>query len=64
MTEKVAIGLAGMTRAMRAVLGVPDYARYVDHFRLAHPDLEPMACEDFMNERLEDRYNRPGAKCC
>ena len=64
MTEKLVVGLAGIARGMRAVLGVPDYERYVNHVRSAHPGIEPVTCEEFTKERMEHRYSRPGAKCC
>ncbi len=64
MTEKLAVRLTGIARAMRAVLGAPDYQRYLAHIHAAHPDEEPMSCEQFMNDRMENRYNRTGARCC
>ena len=64
MTEKLVVRLTGIARAMRAVLGAPDYERYVAHVRSAHPDREPMTCGEFMNDRMENRYNKPGTRCC
>jgi uncharacterized short protein YbdD (DUF466 family) len=49
---------------LRQVVGAPDYQRYVAHVRLCHPDAEPVAWGEFYRARLEDRYNKPGAKCC
>jgi uncharacterized short protein YbdD (DUF466 family) len=53
-----------IARGMRAVLGVPDYRRYVDHMRASHPGRAPMSLTEFARDRLENRYNRPGARCC
>ena len=51
-------------RTLRAVIGVPDYERYVAHVRRCHPGREPMTREAFVRERLEARYSKPGARCC
>ncbi len=64
MTEKLAVRLTGIARAMRAVLGVPDYERYVAHMLEDHPGCQPMSRDQFAHERLESRYSKPGAKCC
>jgi uncharacterized short protein YbdD (DUF466 family) len=50
--------------ALRQVIGAPDYARYVTHVRFCHPDAEPAGRDEFYRARLEERYNKPGAKCC
>jgi uncharacterized short protein YbdD (DUF466 family) len=49
---------------LRRVIGAPDYERYVAHVRARHPGLEPLGAAEFYRARLEERYNRPGAKCC
>jgi len=49
---------------VRRVIGVPDYDLYVAHVRANHPDTEPLSREEFVQQRLMDRYNRPGNRCC
>jgi uncharacterized short protein YbdD (DUF466 family) len=49
---------------LRRVVGAPDYERYLAHARSAHPDCAPLSREEFVRSRLEDRYSRPGARCC
>ncbi len=49
---------------VRAVLGVPDYGRYLGHMRSAHPGDRIMTETEFRHTRLSDRYNKPGSKCC
>jgi uncharacterized short protein YbdD (DUF466 family) len=56
--------MQGIARGMRAMLGVPDYDRYVKHVRSAHPGHVPMTSAEFARERMESRYNKPGARCC
>lgn len=49
---------------LRRIMGVPDYDRYVAHVRAHHPGVEPMCRKDFEQQRVQDRYSRPGARCC
>jgi uncharacterized short protein YbdD (DUF466 family) len=49
---------------IRAMLGVPDYARYLAHMRTAHPGDRVMSETEFDHTRMSDRYNRPGSRCC
>ena len=48
---------------VRAVLGVPDYERYVAHMRTAHPGDRVMSETEFRHTRMNDRYNRT-SRCC
>jgi uncharacterized short protein YbdD (DUF466 family) len=64
MTERFGAILSGIARGMRAVLGAPDYDRYVRHVRQVHPRCKPMTRSQFEKERLESRYSKPGARCC
>ena len=49
---------------VRRVVGVPDYERYVAHVRERHVGVIPMSREEFEKARLEDKYSRPGQRCC
>lgn len=49
---------------LRRIVGAPDYERYVRHLRVHHPQIVPLTREEFMRQRLRDRYDRPGARCC
>jgi len=51
-------------RLLRAIVGAPDYERYVSHVRARHPGCAPMTRDEFARERLAARYDRPGARCC
>ena len=64
MTERLGITLSGIARSLRAMLGAPDYERYLAHIRAAHPDAAPMSREEFFCDRMESRYNKPGSRCC
>ena len=56
--------LSRFAHALRAIIGVPDYDRYVAHRRLRHPGEPVMSREAFTRECLTARYERPGSRCC
>jgi uncharacterized short protein YbdD (DUF466 family) len=56
--------LAATARAIRRMLGAPDYAAYVEHVCRSHPDTVPMSRTAFMRDVLARRYDRPGSRCC
>jgi len=49
---------------IRRIVGVPDYPRYLAHMRECHPQVTPVTREEFERARLEDKYSRPGQRCC
>ena len=64
MTASLAQRLRDAARVLRRVLGAPDYEGYLAHACKAHPDCAPMTRDEFVRARLEERYSRPGARCC
>ena len=48
---------------VRAVLGVPDYDRYLTHMRAAHPGDRVMSETEFRHTRMNERYSRT-SRCC
>jgi uncharacterized short protein YbdD (DUF466 family) len=51
-------------RVLRTIIGAPDYERYVAHMRAHHPECEMVSRDEFMKQRLESRYSKPGSRCC
>ena len=49
---------------LRAIVGAPDYERYLAHMRSAHPEATPLTRAEFVADRIACRYDRPGARCC
>jgi len=49
---------------VRRIIGVPDYDAYVAHVRDRHPGEVPLTRAEFERECQENRYNRPGTRCC
>jgi uncharacterized short protein YbdD (DUF466 family) len=56
--------LQRLIAVVHRIIGAPDYDSYVAHLRAAHPDRAPVDRQTFLRERLESRYNKPGARCC
>ena len=51
-------------RVLRRIVGVPDYEGYLAHVEACHPGTTPMTRAEFERMRLDDRYSRPGQRCC
>lgn len=64
MIDSLVSAISGIARVLRAVLGAPDYERYLAHVSSRHPEREPLSRSDFVRERMESRYSKPGARCC
>ena len=56
--------IARFSHALRVIIGVPDYARYLAHVRAKHPDTTPLSREEFARERERARYAGTGSRCC
>ena len=70
MSDSLASGARFVCEAVaqtaRLMVGVPDYATYVDHRRTVHPDLPVMTYEEFFRERQQARYavSKGRFRCC
>jgi uncharacterized short protein YbdD (DUF466 family) len=64
MIDFISSILAQSVSFVRAVVGAPDYERYLAHMRSAHPGDRVMTETEFDHNRMNDRYNKPGSKCC
>ena len=62
-TELVA-KLRRVLGVVRTIIGAPDYDRYVQHMHQHHPECQVASRDEFMQQRLESRYSRPGSRCC
>jgi uncharacterized short protein YbdD (DUF466 family) len=51
-------------RVLRTIIGAPDYERYIAHMRAQHPECDVVSRDEFMKQRLESRYSKPGSRCC
>lgn len=69
MTTKEIVGEARRrieraAKVLRYIIGVPDYDRYVAYVNEHHPGATPMCRRDFERARIQDKYSRPGGRCC
>jgi uncharacterized short protein YbdD (DUF466 family) len=53
-----------IAKAIRQIVGVPDYDAYVRHMRAHHPEAELVTPDAFMRNCWEEKYSRPGHRCC
>ncbi len=62
--ETIRATLRSTGEVIRRIIGVPDYDIYMRHMQECHAGKTPMSREDFEKSRLEDKYSRPGQRCC
>ncbi|MEP7381960.1 MAG: YbdD/YjiX family protein [Gemmatimonadota bacterium] len=56
--------LSRATRTLNRIIGAPDYDAYLAHATRRHPGAPTLTRDEFVKQRLEDRYSKPGARCC
>lgn len=56
--------VARVLAVIRRIVGVPDYDAYVRHVRAHHPDATPLDANAFLKKCWEDKYTKPGNRCC
>ena len=64
MASGLRSGLRRCVAVLRAIVGVPDYERYVTHMRATHPGAAILSPTEFFAVRQRERFERPGGKCC
>ena len=62
-TEPKAL-LARTAALVRRIIGAPDYDAYLVHATTCRPGSRPMSRDEFLKDRLDARYSRPGQRCC
>jgi uncharacterized short protein YbdD (DUF466 family) len=62
--DRLRDSLRRLGAVIRRVIGAPDYDRYLAHVTSCHPGTTPMTRDEFERSRLEDRYSKPGQRCC
>lgn len=62
--QRMSARVRAIAKVVRTIIGAPDYDRYVSHVALCHPGRTPLTRDQFARERMEDRYSRPGTRCC
>jgi uncharacterized short protein YbdD (DUF466 family) len=57
-------GFAMFVALVRKIIGVPDYETYKQHMAATHPDCAIMTEREFAEDRLVNKYSKPGQRCC
>ena len=50
--------------AFKQVVGMPDYARYLEHHAVRHPECAVPSEREFYEQYLEARYGNGASRCC
>lgn len=58
--------LVQFRRALRQVVGAPDYEMYLSRHKVIHPDVPPMTEAEFFRFAIDRRYGSRGGgmRCC
>lgn len=64
MTLRIGSAIESIARGLRAVLGAGDYEGYAAHVKDKHPESAALTRDEFYSQRMADRYDKPGARCC
>ena len=55
---------SSLIAGFKRVVGMPDYAAYVEHLRIAHPDVPVPSEREYFDEYLKGRYESGPTRCC
>jgi uncharacterized short protein YbdD (DUF466 family) len=64
MPTEVRAGLRRALRALRQVVGAPDYELYLEHHARAHAGTPPLARREFYAEFVSWRFGSGATRCC
>lgn len=56
--------LTRLRSAFKQIVGMPDYARYLDHTRAHHPECRVLTEREFYDRYLSTRYGNGATRCC
>ena len=59
--RQIHVWLSRVGKAIRSILGVPDYERYLAHIQRFHPGMDPVSRTDFARETSLERRGRVGS---
>jgi uncharacterized short protein YbdD (DUF466 family) len=57
-------GLRKLVSSVKAVAGMPDYERYLEHRRACHAGEPVLSRREHYLEYLKRRYSGVGGRCC
>ncbi len=56
--------IRGALAALRRLVGMPDYQRYVAHLRARHPERPVPSEREYYEEFVRARYGEGPSRCC
>jgi len=63
-TGRRAEWLRRASATMRRIVGMPDYAGYVEHLRSKHPECAVPTEREFFDQYVAARYSGGPTRCC
>jgi uncharacterized short protein YbdD (DUF466 family) len=64
MPDSTRLLLQRVSRTIRRVAGMPDYAGHVEHLRHYHPDCPIPSEREYFDEFVRSRYGDGPTRCC
>ena len=62
--RQVVEALEAAHTALKQIVGMPDYARYLEHANLEHPNCPLLSEREFYDQYLAQRYGGGATRCC
>ncbi|WP_235281613.1 YbdD/YjiX family protein [Thermoactinomyces daqus] len=53
-----------IANVLNEIAGVPNYERYLEHFRKAHPDETPLTEAEFHRRAIDEKYGGGSIRRC
>lgn len=53
-----------LSSLIKQIVGMPDYARYMEHARTHHPECPVLTEREFYDRYLSTRYGNGATRCC
>jgi uncharacterized short protein YbdD (DUF466 family) len=51
-------------RAIRQIVGAPDYERYLEHCAASHPERPPLSAREYYADFVTRRFGGGPSRCC
>ena len=60
----VSSSLRLIVSTLRRIVGMPDYATYIEHLRVKHPGCAVPSEQEFFDQYVTARYSGGPTRCC
>jgi uncharacterized short protein YbdD (DUF466 family) len=62
--RRVQGNLRAALRAVRQIVGAPDYERYLEHHAACHPGQAPLSAREYYADFVRRRFGGGPPRCC